>query len=79
MDELELKKKEEELVNNLILVKEDYIKMKEQLGVSLRKDILLIELKDMLVNNTDFFSLKNAIEEYINKLEGEIKGKDESK
>ena len=43
------------------------------------KEIALIELKDMLVNNTDFFSLKNAIEEYINILEGEIKGKDESK
>lgn len=75
MDELDLKKQEEDLVNNLILVKNEYIKMKEQLAISLRKDILLVELKDMLNNNTDFFSLKNAIEEYISKLEGEINGK----
>lgn len=79
MDELDLKKQEEELVSNLILVKEEYVKMKEQLAVSLRKDVLLIELKDMLNTNTDFFSLKNAIEEYIIKLEGEINGKSNSR
>lgn len=79
MDELDLKKQEEELVSNLILVKEEYVKMKEQLAVSLRKDVLLIELKDMLNTNTDFFSLKNAIEEYIIKLEGEINGKNKSR
>lgn len=79
MDELDLKKTEEELVGNLILVKEEYIKMKEQLTLSLRKDVLLVELKDMLNNNTDFFSLKNAIEEYITRLEGEINGKSNSR
>ena len=79
MDELSLKKQEKELVDNLILVKEEYIKMKEQLAISLRKDVLLIELKDMLNTNTDFFSLKNAIEEYIIKLEGEINDKNKSR
>ena len=79
MDELSLKTQEKELVDNLILVKEEYIKMKEQLAISLRKDVLLIELKDMLNTNTDFFSLKNAIEEYIIKLEGEINDKNKSR
>lgn len=70
-----LKNQEQKLVENLLLVKEDYIKTKEVLAISIRKDVLLVELKDMLNMNTDFYSLKTALEDYIEKLKGEINGK----
>ena len=75
MDNNEIQKQEQKLIENLLLVKEDYIKCKDLLAVSIRKDLLLIELKDMLINNVDFFSLKAALEEYIEKIEGEINGR----
>lgn len=75
MDNTEnLKKLESDIVDKLISIRDDYKKTKEELFISLRKDVLLVELKDMLMENHDFYSLKNAIEDYIQKLEGEING-----
>ena len=71
----DLKKQEEDLVNKLLLIRDDYKQTKEQLALSIRKDILLAELKDMLMENHDFYSLKNAIEDYICNLEEDLNGK----
>lgn len=60
---------EKEIVNKLNLVKEEFIKNKQELKLSVRKDVIITELKDLLVNNSDFYSLKNGIEELISQLE----------
>lgn len=70
-----LKKLEEDVVNKLIAVRDDYKATKEELAISIRKDILLAEFKDMLMENHDFYSLKNAIEDYIQKLEEDLNGR----
>lgn len=69
-----LKNMEEDLVNKLLTIRDDYKNTKEQLAISIRKDILLTELKDMLMENHDFYSLKNAIEDYIRNLEEDLDG-----
>ena len=70
-----LKEQEQKLIENLLIVKEDYQKTKEQLALSIRKDVLLVELKDIIIQNKDYESLKNSLEYYIKNLEGEINGK----
>lgn len=56
------------LIKQLEQVKEEYIKMKNELEVSIRKDQIKVELKDILQNNTDYDSLKENLTKYINNL-----------
>lgn len=58
----------ENMVDKLNLVKTEFIKDKELLKVSIRKDVVAVELKAMLDTNTDFNSLKTAILQYIDAL-----------
>ena len=71
----DLKKQEEDLVNKLLLIRDDYKQTKEQLALSIRKDVLLVELKDLLDNESTYYGLKKALKDYIKKLEDEINGK----
>lgn len=68
MENENLKKMEEDLINKLSIVKDDYKKCKEELVFSIRRDIVSAELKDMLIDNSDFYSLRSAIEDYANNL-----------
>ena len=57
-----------ELVNQLEIVKTEFIKDKELLKISRRNDVIAVELKTILANNTTYDTLSSAIESYINKL-----------
>ena len=57
-----------ELVNQLEIVKTEFIKDKELLKISRRNDVIAVELKTILANNTTYETLKDGIESYINKL-----------
>lgn len=58
----------ENIVEKLLLVKDEYIKTKDELAVSIRRDIVKAELKDILSSNGTYPELKSAIEDYIAKL-----------
>ena len=58
----------EMLVQGLTIIKDEFIRNKEELKVSKRKDVVAVELKSILDSNSDFNSLKTAIQEYINDL-----------
>lgn len=63
-----IKEQEQKLIEQLGLVKEQFIKNQTELNLSIRKDIVAAELKDILTNNPDFYSLKGALESYISNL-----------
>lgn len=58
----------ENLVKGLSIVKEEFFKNKEELKFSIRKDVVAVELKSILNNNSDYINLKNAIQNYIKTL-----------
>lgn len=63
-----MEKEVEHLVNNLKIFKDEFIKDKEQLKVSIRRDVVIAELKDIIKNNTDYENMKLAITDLINEL-----------
>lgn len=56
------------IVEQLKTVREDYVDCKKELSVSIRRDVVAAELKDILLENVDYYGLKEAIDEYIKKL-----------
>ena len=68
MENESLKAQADNIIKQLTAVKEEFVRNKEELAVSIRKDIVSIELKSILVENTDYYSLKNALETYIENL-----------
>lgn len=58
----------EQLVNNLILVKEEYQRMCDLSKVSIRKDVVSSNLKDIIQNTNNYEELKIAINNFINDL-----------
>lgn len=68
MDENDLKQVEDKLVQGLSKVKQCLINQSNELKFSIRKDVVSADLKNILTDNTDFASLKNAIENYITNL-----------
>lgn len=59
---------EKDLINKLNEVKGIMDNQRDLLAVSIRKDVVAVQLKDLLESYTDFYSLKSAIEEYIQNL-----------
>lgn len=68
MEKESLKAQAEKVIEQLTAVKEDYIKNKEELALSIRRDVVRVELKALLQDNTDYISLKRALENYIDNL-----------
>ena len=73
--EEDLMSKSKILIDKLLLVKQNYniktctLKIKEQeLKVSVRRDVVSVQLKQILENSSDYESLKNNIQTYIDKL-----------
>ena len=64
----EVTEQENKLVEQLNLVKEKFIKDIKELEVSIRKDVVAVQLKDIIKNNNDYESLKFNIEKYIDTL-----------
>lgn len=55
----------QKLIESLNFVKQDYIKTKDALAVSIRKDIVAAELKDMMSKYTDYETLVGALKVYV--------------
>ena len=68
MENESLKSQAQKIIEQLTSVKEEFIKDKEELAISIRRDIVKVELKTLLQDNTDYKSLKEALETYINNL-----------
>lgn len=68
MEDESLKRQAEKVINQLMEVKEEFVKNKEELAISIRRDVVKVELRAILEENSDFYSLKNALETYINNL-----------
>lgn len=64
----EITDQENKLVEQLNLVKEKFLKNMEELEVSIRKDVVAVQLKDILKNNNNYEDLKLNIEKYIDTL-----------
>lgn len=59
---------ENQLVNSLKNFRQAYINMSNELKVSIRRDVVAVELKDILTNNPDNYSLRASLESYIQNL-----------
>ena len=55
------------LVEKLNLVMTDYVKTKQELAVSIRRDVVALELKNILNSHTDL-ELREALNNYIENL-----------
>lgn len=59
---------EDKLVKGLNEVREIMDKQRDELAVSIRRDVVAVQLKDMLESHSSFYSLKDALESYIKEL-----------
>lgn len=62
------------LIEQLNMVRQAFIKQKDTLAVSIRKDLVKADLKDILYNSNSYEELRNKLNEYIDSL---IPGKEE--
>ncbi len=69
---------EKNLIERLNEVKDIMDSQRDELLVSIRKDVVSVQLKDILDNNTDIYSLRNALEDYIKDLYSNIEIIEES-
>lgn len=67
-NENNLQAQEDELIKQLNIVKQGFIKNNEQLKYSIRKDVIAAQLKDLLESNSTFYELKHALENLIDDL-----------
>lgn len=70
---------EKNLIEKLNEVKIIMDNQRDELAVSIRKDVVAVQLKDMLMENTSFYSLKNALEDYIKDLYDNVQVVEEDK
>lgn len=63
-----LNDQEKQLIEQLNIVKQAFIKNTQDLKFSIRRDIVAAELRDILTNNPSQYELKSAIESYITSL-----------
>lgn len=64
----EISKLEEMLVSKLNEVKDIMNSQRDTLAVSIRRDVVAIQLKDIMTEHVSYYALKNALEEYIKDL-----------
>lgn len=69
---------EKNLIERLNEVKDIMDSQRDELLVSIRKDVVSVQLKDILDNNTDIYSLRNALEDYIKDLYSNVEIIEES-
>lgn len=63
-----LKATAEKVIEQLSAVKEEFIKNKEELELSIRRDVVKVELKSIIAENKDYDSLKKALEKYVDNI-----------
>ena len=74
----ELNRLEKNIIERLNEVKDIMDSQRDELSVSIRKDVVAVQLKDILDNNVDIYSLRNALEEYIKDLYSNVEIIEES-
>lgn len=74
----ELNRLEKNLIERLNEVKDIMDSQRDELSVSIRKDVAAVQLKDILDNNVNIYSLRNALEEYIKDLYSNVEVIEES-
>jgi len=68
LEDNNLKQQAEKVLEQLIAVKEEFIKDKHELEQSIRKDVVKAELKAILSETKDYESLTKMLDSYINGL-----------
>lgn len=68
MEEVNIEEQAQKLIERLTVVKDEFIRNKDELLVSVRKDVVASELKDIMSKNTDYQSLTQALEIYISNM-----------
>lgn len=68
MEEVNIEEQAQKLIERLTVVKNEFIRNKDELLVSVRKDVVASELKDIMSKNTDYQSLTQALEVYISNM-----------
>jgi len=68
IEDEKFKEQAQKVVDQLTLVKNEFIKNKEELAVSVRKDVVVAELRHILASNNDFKSLSDGLNAYIDSL-----------
>lgn len=58
----------EGMVDGLTAVKEEFLRLKDEEKVSVRKDVVATELKQILNDSSDYETIKSKIADYIAKL-----------
>lgn len=58
----------EGMVDGLTAVKEEFLRLKDAEKVSIRKDVVATELKQILNDSSDYETIKSKITDYIAKL-----------
>lgn len=53
------------LLNQLNLVKDKFIKQAQELEISTRNDVVSVTLKDLIKNSKDYDDLKDKLNKYI--------------
>ena len=56
------------MVDGLTAVKEEFLRLKDEEKVSVRKDVVATELKQILNDSSDYETIKSKITDYIAKL-----------
>lgn len=58
----------EGMMDGLTAVKEEFLRLKDEEKVSVRKDVVATELKQILNDSSDYETIKSKITDYIAKL-----------
>lgn len=58
----------EGMVAGLTAVRDEFFKLKDEVKVSKRKDVVAVELKAILDKTDNYINLKAALQEYIDEL-----------
>lgn len=77
MNKEEMNKQAEQILKRLNLVKEEFIKDKNLLAVSIRKDLVAIQLKDIIQNTQTREELVCKLDMYIKDLYNNLSIQDE--
>lgn len=64
----DISKEAQEMVNKLTVVRDEFIKNKQELDVSVRKDVVCANLKDCLNNCNTYEELTEQLQKFIDNL-----------
>ena len=63
-----IKEQAQDLVEKLLMLKDNYKNCMDTLAVSIRRDLVAVDLKAILKESNDYESLKQNIQQYIDEI-----------